>query len=293
MKKTALLLYSFLLLLACQNVKKEKANASLVIPQKDWVCQTADSTKLQAILDLFQNKKDLPIGELVVAVGKQFLEVPYVSHSLEHGQEEPLTINLHELDCTTFAETALALARTIKAPESNIQHFAHELEKIRYRDGKRDGYPSRLHYFSDWIFNNEQKGIVDQPAKEFGKPLEIQVNFMSSHPKSYSVLKENPNLVPEIANQEKTISSRHYFYIPKNEISANEKFLKDGDIIGIVTNIKGLDIAHVGILAEVNGHMHLLNASTLHNKVVISNLILVDFLNRKKSYTGIMISRPV
>ena len=41
--------------------------------------------------------------------GKKFLGLPYVGHTLENGDEEHLIVNLHELDCTTFVETVLAL----------------------------------------------------------------------------------------------------------------------------------------------------------------------------------------
>ena len=290
MKKMASLLFLMVILLgACQSKPRKVVSSN----PNDVLCRPADSTRIKSLLKKFSDQKNEPIGKLVVAVGKEFLGTPYVSYTLEHGPKEPLTINLKELDCTTFSETALALARTIKDSKSNLQQYANELEKIRYRDGQRNGYPSRLHYFSDWIYNNQQKGIVSQPAEKFGKPLNIDVNFMSTHSKSYSVLKSNPELVDTIAKQEKVISNRKYFYLPKDEVDTKEQQLKDGDIVGIVTNIKGLDIAHVGILVQKNGHMHLLNASTLSNKVVISDLTLAEFLNRKNSYLGIMIARPV
>ncbi|HKJ40490.1 MAG TPA: N-acetylmuramoyl-L-alanine amidase-like domain-containing protein [Sunxiuqinia sp.] len=284
----SLLILMTFLLGACQSKPRKAASSQ----PDDVLCGRADSAMVNSILKKFSHQKDEPIGKLVVEVGKEFLGEPYVSYTLEHGPKEPLTISLKELDCTTFTETALALARTIKDPQSNLQQYANELEKIRYRNGKRNGYPSRLHYFSDWIYNNQEKGIVSQPAEKFGKPLDIQVNFMSTHPNSYSVLMSNPELVPAIAKQEKVISERHYFYLPKDEIDAKELQLKDGDIVGIVTNIKGLDIAHVGILVRQNGHMHLMNASTLSNDVVISDPTLAEFLNHKRSYLGIMIARP-
>lgn len=290
MKKIATLLVVIIIFAgACQS-KLKKTSAS---KNDDILCGPADSAMIHAILNQFSDQQDKPIGQLMIAVGKQFLGAPYVSYTLEHGPKEPLTINLKELDCTTFAETTLALARTIKSQKSSLQQYANELEQIRYRNGKRDGYPSRLHYFSDWVYNNQQKGIISQPAEKFGKPLNIQVDFMSTHPNSYAVLKSDPKLVPAIAQQEKVISDRKYFYLPKDEIETKEQQLKDGDIVGIVTSIKGLDIAHVGILIRKDGHMHLMNASTLSNQVVISDLTLADFLNRKKSYLGIMIARPV
>jgi hypothetical protein len=294
MKKIALILFSSFFLFACQNVQKEKAHAATQTkPQNIILCEAPDSAKLQSLLKQFSGEKETPMGVLVAKLGKEFLDVSYVSHTLEHGKEEPLTVESDALDCTTFAETALALARTVKSPEANLGRFASELENIRYRDGKRDGYLSRLHYFSDWIHNNGQKGIVDEPAQEFGEALDIHVYFMSGHPESYAVLKENPELVPEIAKQEKDVSAREYFFVPKEAIENKEQFLREGDIVGLATSIKGLDIAHVGILVEVAGRIHLLHASTSTNQVIISEEPLADLLQNKKSYTGMMIARPI
>jgi hypothetical protein len=293
MKKSAIILYSLLFLFACQGIKKEKALAATQAKPQDILCEAADSATLQSLLKQFSGEKGTAMGMLVTKLGKAFLGVPYVSHTLEHGKEEPLTVESDALDCTTFAETALALARTIKSPEADLNRFARELENIRYRDGERDGYLSRLHYFSDWIRNNRQKGIVGEPAQKFGGPLDVQVDFMSTHPESYAVLKENPELVPEIAKQEKEVSAREYFFVPKEAIENKEQFLREGDIVGLATSIKGLDVAHVGILVEVEGRIHLLHASTQTNRVVISEEPLADMLQSKKIYTGIMIARPV
>lgn len=293
MSKLIFVIYLTFIFAACQNAPKQKANATKKIPQQTIVCQLEDSLKIQSILKQFEDSQEKTTAELAAQVGRQFLEVPYVAHTLEHGVKEPLTVESDALDCTTFVETALALARTIKSDNPDFDQFAHELEKIRYRDGKRQGYTSRLHYFSDWIDNNQQKGLISQPAESFGAPLDIEVNFMSTHPDSYAVLKENPALVDSIAQQEKQLSARSHFYLPKDKIEANEKNLKEGDIIGLVTTVKGLDIAHTGILVEVDGRIHLMHASSLGEKVMISKEPLSDLVLNKKSYSGIMIARPL
>lgn len=293
MKKIAGLILMLFSMSNCQSKPKTGTPSKEPVPQSTVICSSEDSSQIQFLLNRFEGHKKALIGMLVVELGQQFLDVPYVSQTLEHGAEEPLTVDLQGLDCTTFAETSLALARTIKSDQPGFEQYTKKLEQIRYRNGKRKSYPSRLHYFSDWIYDNHQKGLVSEPCEIFGDTIHFHVDFMSTHPNSYPVLKDHPELVPKIAKQEKAVSERTYYYLPKNKISANEDRLKDGDLVGIVTNIPGLDIAHVGILVRKNGHMHLLNASTLANKVVVSDVTLTDFLNRKKSYLGIMIARPV
>ncbi|WP_299583136.1 N-acetylmuramoyl-L-alanine amidase-like domain-containing protein [uncultured Sunxiuqinia sp.] len=292
MKKVTYLLYGFLFMVACQQVNKEKANASTPVKQH-VLCERADSLKFESVVAHFSDVSSMDMPQLVAEVGKQFLAVPYVAQTLEHGEDEPLTIELEGLDCTTFAETALALARTLKKTNPDFSQFAHELETIRYRNGKREGYTSRLHYFSDWIFDNQQKGIVSQPASSFGQALDLTVNFMSTHPDSYPVLKANPKLVQTLAGQEKAISGRSYYFIPKEEVEKQEANLQEGDLVGLATSIAGLDVTHVGIVVVVNGRRHLMHASTSAMQVVISEEPLADFLQAKKSYTGLLVARPL
>ena len=100
------------------------------------------------------------MGDLMLIVGKYFQGFPYVGNTLEREGEESLVINLREFDCFTFVENAVALAWIIKKGKSEFDDYVDALERIRYRDGILDGYSSRLHYFSDWLFDNGQKGIV-------------------------------------------------------------------------------------------------------------------------------------
>jgi len=209
------------------------------------------------------------------------------------NEEEKLVVNLRELDCTTYAENLLALARTLKSENQTFEQFATEIKKIRYRDGKLDEYPSRLHYFSDWIYNNQANNLVSTPADSFGNPFPNKVSFMSSNPDSYKHLKQNPDYISVIERQEAEINSKSYFYLPKDKIADYEHLLKEGDIIGLTTSIGGLDVAHVGVLVEQNGKLHLMHASQSNLKVEISEEPIDSFLKPNSKNTGIMIARPV
>ena len=187
----------------------------------------------------------------------------YAEHTLEREGTEALVINLSALDCTTFLENSLAIARCIKEKRTSFEDFKKELAKIRYRSGVINEYPSRLHYFSDWIFDNEEKGIIKNISKEIGgRPIKFNVDFMSSHPDYYLELKEHPEFIRVIKEQEKEISKREYSFISKENVSGLEKKIHNGDLIAITSNVKGLDINHVGIAVRMDdGRIHLLHAS--------------------------------
>lgn len=227
-------------------------------------------------------------------IAKSFIGTDYVANTLETGSKENLVLFLTGLDCYTFLESALVFARCIRSSKTTFEDYLIELENIRYRDGKLIEYPSRLHYFSDWIYDMDKRGIGKDITKEIGgEPYKKKINFMSSHIDSYKRLKDNPNFVQEISKQEKEISSRKYYYIPQEKISSLERKIQDGDILGITTNINGLDISHTGIAVRMeNGKIHLLHAPNVGSKVQITEKPLSDYIKSNKKQTGIMVLRP-
>jgi hypothetical protein len=121
-----------------------------------------------------------PIGDIVEAIGRQFLEAPYEGHTLDATPDETIVTNLHSFDCVTYVENVLALARTVKNNRLSFSAYRDELIRIRYRGGRAAGYPSRLHYFSEWIRDNEKKGVADSrrpPAEATSR----KINFMTGH----------------------------------------------------------------------------------------------------------------
>ena len=242
-----------------------------------------------------KNLENKPIGDVIVEIGKSFLGTNYVAHGIEKGDKETLVINLTGLDCEAFLENALVFARCIKEKKTTFKDYENELTKVRYRNGIIDLYPSRLHYFSDWIYDNEKKGIVKNISGEIGgDTIRFNVNFMSTHPDLYARLKGHPDFIPIIERQEKEINKRKYYYIPKWMVFKVEKKIHNGDLIAITSNVKGLDINHVGIAVRMDdGRIHFMHAPDVGYKVQITEIPLADYLMKIKKDTGIMVLRAL
>jgi len=242
-----------------------------------------------------EGMQNLPIGDIIAEVGKTFLGLNYAAHTLELEGDEQLVINLTGLDCTTFLENALTFARCIKAGKTSFEDYQDQLTLIRYRSGKIDKYPSRLHYFSDWIYDNVKKGIVVDVTKEIGgEPIKFAVDIMSTHPDSYKQLKENNSFIPAISKYEDDINSREYFFIPKERVIQLENGINNGDLIAITTNLKGLDVGHVGIAVKMDsGRIHFMHAPLVGAKVQISKEPIGEYLEKIKKHTGIIVLRAV
>jgi hypothetical protein len=242
-----------------------------------------------------QSLKDKPINEVIVAIGKSFIGTVYVAHTLEKEGDEQLVVDLTGLDCTTFLESTLALAQCIKEGKTSFKDFQNELTFIRYRDGKIDKYPSRLHYFSDWIFNNQQKGIIKDITKEIGgKKIKFNVSVMTANLNYYKQLQQHPEFIPVIKKQEEVINSRDYYYIPEDEIGNIENKIKTGDLIALTTNNKGEDIGHVGFAIKLeDGRIHFMHAPMAGKKAQITEIPLSDYVKKIKKHTGIIVLRAL
>jgi len=228
---------------------------------------------------------------------KQMLGVPYVAGTLDGNEEEQLVVHVDQLDCTTFVETVLALCIADKRDARSFDGFKKALTDVRYRDGVLDGYASRLHYFSDWIRNNEQMGFVKECTSETScaQPQELWLNFMTTHVDSYQPMKKNPALVEVMAAQEKHWQGTIVSYIPKEKLNLppEELKIKDGDILAMVTNIKGLDIVHVGFAFWKDNHLHLLHASSSAKKVIEDPKTQYESSGKTKAHIGLRAIRVV
>ncbi|WP_343849708.1 N-acetylmuramoyl-L-alanine amidase-like domain-containing protein [Algoriphagus jejuensis] len=255
------------------------------------VCSLESRERLDATLAELSQKdlSDKSVQDLVVEIGRGFIGTPYVEKTLELPGEEKLVINLTGLDCTTYLETVVTLARIAKDGELTFAAYEKELEKLRYQGGVRKDYSSRLHYFSDWIFQNQEKGILKDITREIGGTSYPNApTFMSENPKFYAQL-SNPDFVKAIQADEAAIAKRTYYFIPKAEIQQHEQKIQSGDLIAITTTMKNMDIVHVGFAVEQGGRIHLMHASTGSMKVEISEKPLSDYLAGNKSQSGIMV----
>lgn len=240
------------------------------------------------------------MGEAIARIGETFVGEPYTPGTLEVSDPEALVVNLREFDCVTFVEAAVALARVVQgvAPEVNDAdalraRYIEELTQLRYRHGVIDGYPSRLHYFSEWIADNEDRGRVQAISHLLGGTEVFQdINFMSTHPDAYRQLGEAGNL--EIIRQvEQRLSQVPLYPVRQNRVGQFTDDIQTGDIIAATSTVDGLDVAHTGIAIHKDGALRLMHAPLVGSTVEISELPLAERLVGIQSQDGIFVARPL
>jgi hypothetical protein len=255
---------------------------------------------MERIERLLADAQKLPKdSNLMLHFGKQFLNVPYVAHTLDlNMEEEKLVVNTRELDCTTFVENVLALTLCAQRGETKFTDFENQLQQIRYRNGKVE-YTRRLHYFTLWIEDNARMGYVTKVENQympFTAVQHVKADYMSKHVKDYAMLAAHPEWLEGIKDMESIITGNYYRYIPKKNINNSNilrQTIKNGDIIAILTKKKGLDTSHIGIAVWGKDGLHLMNASSIHKKVVIEPMVLQKYMEKHPSQIGIRLCRVV
>jgi len=257
------------------------------------LCTPTDSAKVANLLQKAakQQWQALPPGQIIGKLGESLLGTPYVAHTLEAGLKEPLVINLREVDCTTFLEYVTAMTLCIHQKQTDFGSFVQHLETLRYRNGQRQGYPSRLHYFSEWLSDNEQKGLIEIVTPQLGGiKISKKLDFMSQHRDSYALLKDEGTF-RKVAEQEEAKGTTTFTYLPKDQIADKASYIQHGDLLALTTQLNGLDVVHVGFAYKKNGALHLLHAGTGSMQVEISAQPLAAYMETKKIQTGIMVAR--
>lgn len=259
-----------------------------------WHNEASDTT---GITDILKECKrcglDRP-GERTAWLAKRFMEKKYVAHTLE-GNEEMLTVNIDELDCTTFIETVMALSFTLSEGRESWQDVLYNLRRLRYRSGEVNGYSSRLHYICDWAMDNIHRGNFTDATRDMTKVRYVvrSIDFMSTHRDNYTALKDSIEF-ERIKSVENGYRNHRFPYIKTSDIGTKEtkNELREGDIIAFVSNLRDLDVTHMGIaVRNDNGMLHVLHASSNSGKVELSDVPLPDFVKRNRQWIGIRIFR--
>jgi hypothetical protein len=289
-----------------------RVTLSSLVPLLPFVFNKSDAAPIFSLLEetdeiicktkfelaVSKNLGDKPINEVIVEIGKSFIGTEYAPHSLEEEGAEHLVVNLRVLDCVSFYENSLALARCVKMKKDSFDDYKAQLQFIRYRNGIINGYPSRLHYTTDYWFDNEKKGVLKIVTKELFReknlrPIPAPINFMTSHRNAYKQL-ANENFFEELKRQEDEIGKRRTLFLPKEKIHLFSGRIKTGSLIGITTNTPGLDVSHTGIAVRMdNGALHLMHAPDIGAKVQITESPLHDYLARHSKQTGIIVAEAI
>lgn len=258
--------------------------------------EESDTTVINGLLDSRGASQNFADPEARVAFfARSFEGTPYGAGTLE-GDEEILTVRLDSLDCTTFVETAMALALTSMEQRHSWRDFVYNLKRIRYRGGEVNGYPSRLHYISDWIVDNRYRGNFADVTDQFARASYMMrtIDFMTSNRKLYPALADSANYA-RIRDIENGYRQHRFQYLKSRDLNLKgvKEALHNGDVVAMVSNLKNLDVTHMGVIVKESptAEPYLLHASSTGGKVMVSAVPLADFMKRNRQWLGLRVIR--
>lgn len=247
-----------------------------------------------------ENWAALPMGARVAQFGQALRGIRYVGWTLEiDDRVESPSANFTGLDCWTFFEIALGMARMISKRQRSYtpSDLLRQIEWTRYRGGVCRGlYLDRIHYLDEWFADNDARGNILNVTRDVGPAVRLSGRSndeMSLNPKLYRYLRADPTLVPVLRQIEAQLEQVPFDFIPKDQVAACEPRIQSGDIIGIVTNRQHVFCSHVGLALRLqDGSCHFMHASATYKKVVVDKT-LHEYLAAFKSHAGIIVGRPL
>lgn len=158
-----------------------------------------------------------------------------------------------------------------------------------------DGYASRLHYISNWAIENTSRGNIKEVTMDLPGARSIikNIDFMTTHREAYKQLKDSATYA-EVKKYEIGYRNHKFYYIPKTQMGNKQlkESLQEGDIVGLVTKIEGLDVSHMGVIVkDEKGDIFLMDASMTAGKVQVESQNMAEMLRRSKSNMGIRVFR--
>lgn len=251
----------------------------------------ADREIFQEYLTTIEAYREASMPAILENTALFFLGKSYVAHTLEGSSEELLTVNLREFDCTTFVETVLALSLTTASEVPSFETFLVHLQSMRYRNGAVDGYASRLHYATDWIYENTQRRLMCNLSASLGGVKEEKpLNFITEHREAYSRLKEDDAMLDSIAIMEEMVNRRGgFYYLPKERIKKAANHIPHMAIILFTTAIEGLDVTHMGFAFRKGEQLTFLHASST-GEVKVDERSIEEYTRNQRNTTGIIVA---
>ncbi len=217
-----------------------------------------------------------------IKIAEQFLGLPYKAFALSKENPEQLITDLSGFDCVTLFDNVYSLY-TSKGKDSS---FINQLIKVRYFHPGRITYENRNHYFSSTAQKLMAEGlmipITDEKYESYcTKKLNVLSKMLSKHHYQVSI--------DSVVQMENKFSSNKMPYFPTKNIPKILNHLNEGDVVLFLTNQSTMDFHHVGFLVKKGKDWHVLHASQLYKKVIVSPETLIEYMHKHPSFPGIQV----
>ncbi|MDE6340602.1 MAG: DUF1460 domain-containing protein, partial [Muribaculaceae bacterium] len=209
-------------------------------------------------------------GKLCGQIASKFVGVPYAPVA----QEDSLgvaEIRLDGFDDFSFVNNVAALAKLATSPGSiRLKDVEQMIERMTFRRGEANGFPSRMLYGGDWVVDNRSRGNIKELTEDYSTNFKTKsLEYVGRHPDEYVALKDSATL-----DRQKMVEFGYRtFKIPHLKRESTEwknisSELREGDLIMLLTSHPEKDLWEMGYLVIRPDGLHLIRVSEKDGKVV-------------------------
>ncbi len=238
------------------------------IQAQDFHCPD-DTVKAMALVRKYHNPGGDP-SKVCADIAAELVGAPYVPVAKQDslGVAE---IRLDGFDEMSFVNTVAAIAKLSTSPGNAWpKDLGMELDKLTFRRGERNGFPSRMLYAGDWILDNKSRDNVKELTEEYSESFKTKsLEYASRHRDEFAALKDSATY-----DRQKMVELGYRTF--KTPHMKRESFgwkgvaedLKDGDLVVLMSNAPYTDMHEIGFLKKRDDGFHLIHASEKNGKVV-------------------------
>ncbi len=259
-------------------------------------CHIVGDSKTEIIQILKSQSPEKDYNQYIYQMLSCFEGVPYGNGGRGCPTAHTL-VNVNSMDCMTFIENIWAISfskhiisqmKTIPPDSACFSIFVQNLNAFRYYEGRNQKLEDRIQYLSSAFKQLEDKGLLVNVAKTSGVPLKKNINYITTHKSKYRGFTD----WKRIRDKEIEMSNYNYWWYPLDSLDRYAQVARNGDLVGLVTSVPGLDVSHCGIISVVKGELFMTHASSIKKKVTI-NQNLNEYLSSRTTITGLIVYRPV
>lgn len=266
------------------------------VTRREQKCHVVSDSRSQVLKVIKADYGTSGYEQTAARLLREFEGVPYGGGSQGCPQAHTL-VNVRQMDCMTFVENFWAIAFTrhlvsqMKEQPGDDELFAiyiQNLNAIRYYEGKNIRNEDRIQYLTSGFIQLEKAGVLQPVGKGTGKSLQKPIHYVSTNKAKFGGFSD----WPFIRAREQEMSAYEYVFFPKSGIAQYAPIARDGDLVGLVTTVPGLDVSHCGVITLKEGKVHMTHASSVKKQLVVAQN-LEDYLASRSTISGIVVYRPV
>lgn len=241
----------------------------------------SDTAKAMAIVRKNQNPNALP-GARAVAIAEALVGEAYEDVTAKDVDCVP-ELRIDGMDNHTFINNVVAMVRlTGLSSPIRLKDLVESIENVSYRNGRADGFTSKMIYGGDWVVDNRARGNLKELTEDYSEYFKTKVlDGITANREKYAALSDSATFEKqkfvEMGFRLHKIPHLKRETVGKKDI---EEEMRNGDVVMLLSPDANFDVFETGIVVKRDDGFHLIHASKRDGRVVEEKDPLLRYVKR-------------